>query len=421
MIAAVGIISGLALALWLVPPYQVQWEIEHLNRALAKSGKIGPKDMVTLIDEHRKTLAQIIGGFAVLIGLVFTWRTVLATQRSVTTAQETQITERFTRAIEHLGATQEGENGKGNPRLELRLGGVYALRRIAKDSPKDYWPIIVILTAYIREHAPWKSKDEVANLSQQNFRIDPDIRAVLDVLTERDGYYGHGEDQRIDLSGTNLRGAQLDGIHLENARLSNIHLEKAKLNYAHLKGANLIYGKLQYAELDHADLQNARLRLALLERASLEHANLYNANLERARLQRAILRYTDLRKANLKDAQLQEARFHEAHLEDACFASANLTEAHLGHAHLDGTDFKDANLSGTHLQFADLRKAQNLRWEQINDTERDHTTILPKGIVQATPVAERRARELGVNLSQVKGTGEGGRITKPDVESAANQ
>ena len=44
-----------------------------------------------------------------------------------------------------------------------------------------------------------------------------------------------------------------------------------------------------------------------------------------------------------------------------------------------------------------------------------------KGKVQATPAAERKAEDLGVDLSQVEGTGSGGRITVKDVSSAANQ
>ena len=42
-----------------------------------------------------------------------------------------------------------------------------------------------------------------------------------------------------------------------------------------------------------------------------------------------------------------------------------------------------------------------------------------KGEVRATPAAERKAEELGVDLSQVEGTGAGGRITPKDVTTAA--
>jgi pyruvate/2-oxoglutarate dehydrogenase complex dihydrolipoamide acyltransferase (E2) component len=44
-----------------------------------------------------------------------------------------------------------------------------------------------------------------------------------------------------------------------------------------------------------------------------------------------------------------------------------------------------------------------------------------KDRAQATPAAERKAEELGVDLSQIEGTGSGGRITVKDVREAAKQ
>ena len=41
------------------------------------------------------------------------------------------------------------------------------------------------------------------------------------------------------------------------------------------------------------------------------------------------------------------------------------------------------------------------------------------GRVKASPVAKRMAREMGVELAELKGTGPGGRIVKADVEAAA--
>ncbi len=45
----------------------------------------------------------------------------------------------------------------------------------------------------------------------------------------------------------------------------------------------------------------------------------------------------------------------------------------------------------------------------------------PQSRVRVTPAAERRAKELGVDLSQVEGTGSGGRITVKDVQRAAEK
>lgn len=45
----------------------------------------------------------------------------------------------------------------------------------------------------------------------------------------------------------------------------------------------------------------------------------------------------------------------------------------------------------------------------------------PAAAVAATPVAQKMAADLGVDLAQVAGTGAGGKITKADVETAAQQ
>ena len=78
------------------------------------------------------------------------WRRIAVMEKNVQVAHERQITERFTRAIEQL--RQRHEYGKKI--LEIRLGGIYALERIAKDSKKDHWTIMEILTAYVRENSP---------------------------------------------------------------------------------------------------------------------------------------------------------------------------------------------------------------------------------------------------------------------------
>src|SRR3982751_6161439 len=38
----------------------------------------------------------------------------------------------------------------GGPNLEVRLGAIYALERIPRDSERDHWPIMEVLCAYVR-------------------------------------------------------------------------------------------------------------------------------------------------------------------------------------------------------------------------------------------------------------------------------
>jgi hypothetical protein len=102
-------------------------------------------------------VVQALGGIAVLIGIYFAWANLKTTQigraETLRLTNEGQITDRFTKAIDQLGS----------PKLELRLGEIYALERIARDSEKNHWPIMEVLTTFVRVHAPIaKTSDRVA-------------------------------------------------------------------------------------------------------------------------------------------------------------------------------------------------------------------------------------------------------------------
>src|SRR5215203_1072506 len=159
------------------------------------------------------TLAQILGGTALLSGLYFTWRTLQVNR-------EGQITERFTRAIDQLGKIEDGTK-----LFEIRIGGIYALERIARESEEDYWPIMEILTAYVRHNSHWphgqiRSSQDVRELVERGpNRVEPDIEAIMTVLRRRAGSYGSGEPQHLNLSDTNLAGVNLMEANLSYAYL----------------------------------------------------------------------------------------------------------------------------------------------------------------------------------------------------------
>jgi hypothetical protein len=284
-----------------------------------------PKEKQGLV----QTLAQITGGTALLVGLYFTRRTVQLNQ-------EGQITERFTKAIDQLGA---GE-GK-DKRLEIRLGGIYALGRIARDSEKDYEPIIEVLAAYVREHAPYPPKEDSPVYNKTNMASD--IQAVLNVVGRPTRHKWKMEHRRIYLSGTDLRFGNLSGIRLEEADLHGAHLGLADLPKAHLKGTDF-YG------------------------AHLEEANLQGAHLDEAKLSVAHLEGADLRGAHLKGTD-----FYGAHLEGANLQGAHLDEASLYEAHLEGTDLRGVDLRS-------LADPQLIKQEQIQRAIGDDNTKLPKGL-----------------------------------------
>ena len=231
-----------------------------------------------------------MAGILAIIGIYMAHRRIRALERQVLVAQEGQITERFTRAIEQLGSDK----------MAIRLGGIYALERIANDSDKDYWPIMETLTAYVRERAPWRKpppdsnepmlgKEPSSLTPEIEFKTATDIQAVLTVLGRRKYSYGQGEKESLDLSETDLRWANLGTAHLERADLWRANLEGAVLREAHLEGADL-----RDARLEGADLTKAHLEDAELIDAELGGCILMGAYLEGAILVDAYLMGVDL-------------------------------------------------------------------------------------------------------------------------------
>ena len=245
-VLVVSVVAGAIWALIYVPKWQVP---------VCPPGPEGlpPKICFDIENEARRTLAYILGGILAIIGITLAHRRIRALERQVQigqeqllVAQEGQITERFTRAIEQLGSD----------RMEVRLGGIYALERIANDSDKDYWTIMETLTAYVRERAPWREPPSEAPAEAVGEEAAPpaaatspapaapskpvtDIKAVRTVLGRRKYRYSQGEAKRLDLSGTDWRGATLRGAPLEGATLQGAHLEGADLTGSHLEGADL--------------------------------------------------------------------------------------------------------------------------------------------------------------------------------------
>lgn len=256
-----------------------QWQ------AASWEGLMEPKDLAKLQNDARTTLVQALGGAVLLIGLYFTLRNLQLTQ-------DRQITERYTRAVEQLG----------NDKLEVRLGAIYALERIARDSERDHWPIMEILTACVRENAPWKGEQPSQEVVLP--KLATDIQAILTVLGRRTRIYRKGEEYPLNLTGTDLRGADLSRAHLEGALFIGAHLEKANLSGAHL--------------------EDAALREAHLEKATLLVADLNKAGLVNAHLEGAFVGGTNLKEATLVGTHLQGAQFVAANLEGADLAGAYL-------------------------------------------------------------------------------------------------
>jgi hypothetical protein len=225
-----------------------------------------PKDRITLENEVFKNIIQLLGGAFFLFGLYFTWR-------NLRISQEGQITQRFNDAIEHLGSEK----------AEIRLGGIYALARIARDSPKDHMSVMHVFCSYLRESTK-RSPAEPAAL---------EVQAILTMIGRRTVEHENEEDtldlRDIYVPGVDLRGAQLERVRLDGANLSRASLANALLRGASLRAAVLEDADLRGADLREADLTGTDLRQATLRTAWLDGANLFAARLDGTTLLRTDL------------------------------------------------------------------------------------------------------------------------------------
>jgi hypothetical protein len=249
-------------------------------------------------DAARGRLLTLVAGLFAAGALVFTALNFTLSRRTFELTEQGQVTDRFTKAIEQLGSDK----------LDVRIGGIYALERVARDSAKDHPTVMEVLAAFIRGHSrePWPPQDtgsssrtgaasrassgtassrrpartvrylaarsslQTGNPPEREFPR-PDILAAVTVVVRRDA---ERDIRRIDLTEAVLSRFNLGAVNLAHAWLPG----------ADLSGANLSGADFADAFLTGADLTGAFLTDAKLPRANLRGANLSGADLTRADL-----------------------------------------------------------------------------------------------------------------------------------------
>jgi hypothetical protein len=99
-------------------------------------------------------VTSLITALTAVGALIFTALSLNTTRDQVAVAQERQYTDRYSRAIEQLGR-------QGPDQLQIRLGGIYALERLARDSLRDQPTIVEVISTFIRTTAPRTTGEEV--------------------------------------------------------------------------------------------------------------------------------------------------------------------------------------------------------------------------------------------------------------------
>ena len=279
-----------AVAVFVLPPYLAP------RSAFTNAG-----DAVRAQNDVRGVMVQVAGGLVLLVGAYVTWRqlqlsresmrqTIEATNAQLKAAQdqltvdrESQLTQRFAQAVDQLGSEQ----------IVVRIGGIYALERVARNSAADAGAVAELLCSYIRQHSPRAVGGTVHDPSSASVPDHLELRAA-DVRTAlfvlKKGTIRPEGDEPLRLLGTDLQRAGLDSARLDGVDLQGADLRSAWLRWAHLDGADLSYSDLRGAHLDGASLLGAEMTGAQLQGTHLEGASLRGVlDLDHAQLDGAVV------------------------------------------------------------------------------------------------------------------------------------
>lgn len=177
LIGGIAVVAVVALA-WVLFVPAADWVATH------DVGSAKVQLLQTARDAARGRLLTLGAGLFAVGALLYT-------ARNFTLSREGQMTDRYTKAIEQLGSEK----------LDVRIGGIYALERIALDSAKDHPTVMEVLSTFIREHSheqwpqagsritamstrqsrfPWRQEQGPAAISERATR--PDIQAAIRVI-----------------------------------------------------------------------------------------------------------------------------------------------------------------------------------------------------------------------------------------------
>lgn len=203
MLAAAGavVIVAIIVTVWLL--------------AIAHGAHAGTDRANARLDAVRTGLAAGAGAGAA-VGLMLAFRRQfhqeVATDQTNHDATERRITELYTKAVEQLGSDK----------APVRLGGLYALERLAQDNPTQRQTIVNVFCAYLRmpfaSEAPGKLKGEAAETPGDKWQQERQVRLTAQrILADHmriDWYQGEpaagpaGPEfwprMRLDLTGATL-------------------------------------------------------------------------------------------------------------------------------------------------------------------------------------------------------------------------
>ena len=239
------------------------------------------KDLSTVLKNLAQGSALLLGALVAAATLFFTLIKTWINERTTTAEEEGLITDRINAAVASLGAEKTIKKGKDEqtvPNIEVRIGAILALERMAKKTADVHIQIMEILTAYIRENAPVTEEEH-------DRKPRHDIQLAFTVIGRRPE----------------------ESIALERINNFRLDLRKCDLTRIVIHGVNFDCARFDDSIFNSAILIVTSMQSSYLNRVSMRSAYLSNVNFNKVKFFETVsLEFSCVRKCNLSDSGISQ-------------------------------------------------------------------------------------------------------------------
>jgi hypothetical protein len=215
-------------------------------------------------------------------------------------SEQIHFTTLFTKAIEQLGATREEKDkdstkdiAKTLPNIPVRIGAIYALSRIGRESASDNIPILDILSSYIRENSPLPPAfDEPKTSDINQSLVRDDIKAAFHVICSINSIF---KQERIEKD---------HFIYLKKCYLPS-------MNIYHLELTNLSFDE------------------SVLTKIDTRHSSIYNCTFVAVKMADAIISTSDIKYCRIPISKITELKMDNSKVENSVFSGSDLSKSHI--------------------------------------------------------------------------------------------
>ena len=277
--------------------------------------------------EYQNASRNFLLAFAGVFGApLLVWRAWVAHRQAIAATQqarvatENHVTGIFSKSVELLGLVREvkvtGSDGTlvvhSVPNLESRLGALYSLERLLRESEKDQRAILETLCAYVRENSPAQipnDKEEAKKLYRGDIPLLPtrrsDVQAALTIVGRRPENVrtrAKREGWNLDFRNSNLSAYDFSGLNFDRSAFENSFLNAAKLSHSSFEGSGFANTVLREADLSRSCFGSS----------SFDHCDLKNAQIEDTDFSFSKITDTDFRQAKIVSFNISGANFEAA-------------------------------------------------------------------------------------------------------------